>query len=99
MKSLPEVRVARLAECHSEQKAGYDQHTSPSPLNCSLLVFDHDLQSDQNEDAMVGIYDVASAAKTSVQKEIKQSAHANITSFLIIKILKKKRTLIFVHYE
>jgi hypothetical protein len=29
MKSLPEARVARLAECHKEQKAGYDQHTSP----------------------------------------------------------------------
>ena len=30
MKNLPEARVARLAECHNEQKAGYDQHTSPN---------------------------------------------------------------------
>jgi hypothetical protein len=28
VKNLPEARVARLAECHKEQKAGYDQHTS-----------------------------------------------------------------------
>ncbi len=30
---LWETRVARLAECRLEQKAGYDQHTSPSLLN------------------------------------------------------------------
>ena len=30
MRNLPEARVARLAECHKEQKAGYGQHTSPS---------------------------------------------------------------------
>ena len=28
MTSLPEARVARLAECHKEQKAGYDHHAS-----------------------------------------------------------------------
>jgi len=28
MKNLPEARVARLAECHKEQKAGYNQHAS-----------------------------------------------------------------------
>jgi integrase len=27
-RALPEVRVARLAECHIEQKAGYDHHAS-----------------------------------------------------------------------
>jgi hypothetical protein len=29
MRNLPEARVARLAECHKKQKAGYNQHTSP----------------------------------------------------------------------
>ena len=28
MKNLPEARVARLAECHKKQKAGYGQHAS-----------------------------------------------------------------------
>jgi integrase len=30
MKNLPEARVARLAECHKKQKAGYGQHASPN---------------------------------------------------------------------
>ena len=34
MKFLPETRVARLAGCRLEQKAGYSQHASP--YNCSL---------------------------------------------------------------
>ena len=29
MRTLPEARVARLAECHSQQKAGYSQDASP----------------------------------------------------------------------
>ena len=29
MRNLPKARVARLAECHRQQKAGYNQHTSP----------------------------------------------------------------------
>ncbi len=29
MRNLPEARVARLAECHKKQKAGYGQHASP----------------------------------------------------------------------
>jgi len=29
MRNLPKARVARLVECHIEQKAGYNQHTSP----------------------------------------------------------------------
>ena len=36
MRNLPEARVARLAECHTGQKAGYNQHASfivnPPPL-------------------------------------------------------------------
>jgi integrase len=30
MRSLPKARVARLAECHKKQKAGYDQDASPN---------------------------------------------------------------------
>ena len=29
MRNLPEARVARLAECHTGQKAGYNHHASP----------------------------------------------------------------------
>jgi hypothetical protein len=36
MKNLPEARVARLAECHKKQKAGYDQHASPFNQHTSL---------------------------------------------------------------
>jgi len=32
MRNLPKARVARLAECHKEQKAGYNQHTSPNTI-------------------------------------------------------------------
>ena len=32
-----EMRVARLAECRLEQKAGYDQHTSPLAQNPTIL--------------------------------------------------------------
>jgi integrase len=48
MRTLPKARVARLAECHNEQKAGYDQHASqktikfpvthPSNLNTALNI-------------------------------------------------------------
>ena len=34
---LWEMRVARLAECRPEQKAGYDQHTSPHNCNPTIL--------------------------------------------------------------
>ncbi len=49
MTSLPEVRVARLAECHLEQKAGYCQHASlnlntPSLQNEILTQFIMHLQ-------------------------------------------------------
>jgi integrase len=44
MTSLPEARVARLAECHKEQKAGYGQHASFStqPV-CSDIIKNPDL--------------------------------------------------------
>ncbi len=32
MKPLPEARVARLAECHIEQKVGYGQHASQNTI-------------------------------------------------------------------
>jgi len=38
MRFLPEARVARLAECRIEQKAGYDQHTSPFLPNADLIL-------------------------------------------------------------
>ncbi len=38
MKSLHEAWVARLAECHNEQKAGYCQHTSPNFPNTTLIL-------------------------------------------------------------
>jgi hypothetical protein len=37
VKNLPEARVARLAECHKKQKAGYNQHASPSSLNTTSI--------------------------------------------------------------
>jgi len=37
MKNLPEARVARLAECHKKQKAGYGQHASPVHLYTALF--------------------------------------------------------------
>ena len=38
MKTLPKARVARLAECHIKQKAGYDQHTSPIQPHTALFL-------------------------------------------------------------
>jgi hypothetical protein len=37
MKNLPEARVARLAECHKKQKAGYGHHASPT-LNSNITI-------------------------------------------------------------
>jgi len=39
MKNLPKARVARLAECRIEQKAGYNQHASPSQKTDALIPF------------------------------------------------------------
>jgi len=36
VKNLPEARVARLAECHKKQKAGYNQHASLNFPNTAL---------------------------------------------------------------
>jgi hypothetical protein len=51
MKNLPEARVARLAECHKKQKAGYGQHTSPilphtAPILNVLIQMKNDNKSD-----------------------------------------------------
>ena len=37
--ALPEARVARLAECHNEQKAGYNQHASLYNCNHAFLTY------------------------------------------------------------
>jgi hypothetical protein len=42
MKNLPEARVARLAECHKKQKAGYGQHAS---LNLNPPSRNHEIQT------------------------------------------------------
>jgi len=36
MRNLPKARVARLVECHSEQKAGYNQLTMPTTVTHSF---------------------------------------------------------------
>ena len=38
MTSLQEARVARLAECHRQQKAGYNQHTTPILPNTTPIL-------------------------------------------------------------
>ena len=38
MRTLPKARVARLAECHSQQKAGYSQDASPQNNKSSVTL-------------------------------------------------------------
>ena len=37
MMNLPKAWVARLAECHKKQKAGYNQDASPTSNSCEVF--------------------------------------------------------------
>ena len=58
MKFLPEARVARLAECHLKQKAGYSQHASPPKFSLLKNIFHFMLKKKKRKKEIKGVFPV-----------------------------------------